>query len=62
MKYKNIKAILRKQIQKGLKTFWVYNEANKEFIQIYKIFDNNLTIYTPEQLLYKINNMLQNEI
>ncbi len=62
MKYKNIKAILRKQIQKGLKTFWVHNEENKEFIQIYKIFDNNLTIYTPEQLLYKINNMLQNEV
>ena len=51
MKYKNIKNILRKQIDNGVKTFWIFDEENKEFIQIYKMYSNQLRIYTPLQLL-----------
>ena len=38
MKYNNIKKILRKQVQNNVKTFWTYNEENKEFINIYKMY------------------------
>ena len=51
MKYKNIKSILRKQIDNGVKTFWIFNEHNNEFIQIYKNYNDGLRIYTPLQLL-----------
>ena len=62
MKYNNIKKILRKQIQKGVKTFWIYNEDNEEFINIYKMYDSKYTIYTPEQLLNYINDILLQEV
>lgn len=55
MKYNNIKTILRKQIETAVKTFWTFNEEQKEFTQIYKNYNNNLTIYTPKQLLNKLN-------
>ena len=55
MKYNNIKTILRKQIETAVKTFWTFNEEQKEFTQIYKNYNNNLTIYTPQQLLNKLN-------
>jgi len=51
MKYNNIKAILRKQIDNGVKTFWTFNEEEKEFTQIYKSYTDDLKIYTPQQLL-----------
>ena len=51
MKYKNIKNILRKQIDNGVKTFWIFDEEQKEFIQIYKNYNDGLRIYTPLQLL-----------
>ena len=51
MSYNNIKKILRKQIESKVQTFWVYNEENKEFINIYKMYSNKHTIYTPKQLL-----------
>jgi len=51
MRYKNIKNILRKQIDNGVKTFWIFDEDNNEFIQIYKMYSNKLRIYTPLQLL-----------
>ena len=55
MKYNNIKAILRKQIDNGVKTFWTFNEEEKEFTQIYKNYTNELKIYTPQQLLEYLN-------
>ncbi len=55
MKYTNIKKILKQQIDKDVKTFWVFDENNKEFIQIYEMYSNKLTIYTPKQLLNKLN-------
>ena len=55
MKYNNIKAIRRKQIDNGVKTFWTFNEEEKEFTQIYKNYTNDLKIYTPQQLLEYLN-------
>jgi hypothetical protein len=54
MKYNNIKNILKKQINNGVKTFWTFNEDDKEFTQIYKNYTNELKIYTPQQLLDKL--------
>jgi len=62
MKYNNIKRILRKQIENNVKTFWIYNEEEKEFINIYKMYSNKYTIYTPEQLLNYINDILLQEV
>ena len=53
-KYNNIKSILRKQVEAGVRTLWQFNEKNNEFIQIYKNYDDILTIYTPQQLLTKL--------
>tara|TARA_R110000787_G_scaffold196555_1_gene307968 strand:- start:355 stop:552 length:198 start_codon:yes stop_codon:yes gene_type:complete len=54
-KYKNIKWILKKQTDVGLKALWTYDDVKKEFTQIYKNYNSKLTIYTPEQLLDKIS-------
>jgi hypothetical protein len=54
MKYNNIKNILKKQINTGVKSFWTFNEQEKEFTQIYKNYTNELKIYTPQQLLDKL--------
>jgi hypothetical protein len=51
MKFNNIKRLLRQQVENGVNTFWIYNEENKEFINIYKIYSDKLTIYTPQQLI-----------
>ena len=56
-KYNNIKAILRKQIDNEVKTFWTFDEEQKEFTQIYKNYDSKLTIYTPKQLLTKLEEL-----
>jgi len=55
MKYNNIKNILKKQINTGVKSFWTFNEEEKEFTQIYKNYTNELKIYTPQQLLDKLH-------
>jgi hypothetical protein len=54
MKYNNIKNILKKQIENNVKTFWTFNEDEKEFTQIYKNYTDELKIYTPQQLLNKL--------
>ena len=51
MKYTNIKGILKKQMENNVKTFWTFNEDEKEFTQIYKSYTDELKIYTPKQLL-----------
>ena len=55
MKYLNIKNILKKQIQNNVKTFWTFDEEEKEFTQIYKNYTDELKIYTPQQLLDYLN-------
>tara|TARA_R110002012_G_scaffold169141_5_gene332968 strand:+ start:205 stop:396 length:192 start_codon:yes stop_codon:yes gene_type:complete len=54
MKYANIKKILKKQVQNKVKTFWVFNEENQEFINIYKMYSDKFKIYTPQQLIHKL--------
>lgn len=55
MKYTNIKAILKKQIDKGVKSFWTFDEIENNFTCIYKNYTNDLKIYTPQQLLEYLN-------
>jgi hypothetical protein len=54
MKHNNIKTILKKQIEAGVKTLWTYNEKDKEFVCIYKNYNDDLPIYTASQLLNKL--------
>ena len=55
MKHYNIKTILKKQIEAGVKTLWTYNEKNQEFVCIYKNYNDDLPIFTATQLLDKLN-------
>jgi len=50
-KYKNIKWMLRKQIDNGVKTLWTFDENKQEFTNIYQNYNDGLIIYTPLQLL-----------
>jgi hypothetical protein len=56
MKYNNIKRLLRQQIESGVRVLWTFNEEEPEFTMIYKTYNNNLTIYTPQQLIDKLEN------
>ena len=51
MKFNNIKRLLRQQIESGVRVLWTFNEVEPEFTMIYKTYNNNLTIYTPQQLI-----------
>ena len=62
MKYNNIKGILKKQIENGVQTFWTYDEDKKEFTQIYKSYTNELQIFTPKQLLRRLQTLDEDEI
>jgi hypothetical protein len=55
MKYTNIKAILKKQCETGVQTFWTFDKDKQEFTQIYKNYNDKLPIFTPQQLLDKLN-------
>jgi len=59
MTYNNIKTILKKQVENKVKTFWTFNEDDKEFTQIYKNYTNKLKIYTAQQLLDKLKDETQ---
>ena len=51
MKYKNIKKILKQQVENGVQTLWTFNKKEKEFTQIYKNYTDELKIHTPQQLI-----------
>jgi len=51
MKFNNIKRLLRQQVENGVRVLWTFNESEPEFTMIYKSYNNNLTIYTPQQLI-----------
>ena len=54
-KYKTIKWVLKEQIETGTKTLWTWKKGKKEnFTCIYKNYNDDLTIYTPIQLLKKL--------
>ena len=55
-KYKTIKWVLKQQIEKAMKTLWTWKEGkNEEFTCIYKDYTDKLKIYTPQQLLDKLD-------
>ena len=61
MKYNNIKKILRKQVENNVKALWTFDEPKKEFTNIYKSYTDELTLYTPQQLIDYLNEIhLQN--
>ena len=54
-KYKTIKWVLKQQIESATKTLWTWKQGKKEnFTCIYKNYNDSLTIYTPTQLLKKL--------
>ena len=59
MKYKNIKWVLRKQIKSNTRTLWTWEKNN--FTCIYKNYPTDARIYTPQQLLDKIEEDIKNE-
>ena len=54
-KYKTMKWVLKQQIEIATKTLWTWKQGKKEnFTCIYKNYNDSLTIYTPTQLLKKL--------
>ena len=54
-KYKTIKWVLKQQIAKATKTLWTWQKGkNEHFTCIYKNYNDDLPIYTPNQLLKEI--------
>tara|TARA_R110001583_G_scaffold122418_2_gene273702 strand:- start:333 stop:524 length:192 start_codon:yes stop_codon:yes gene_type:complete len=50
--YKTIKWVLRENIKNKVNNLWTWTKGkNEEFTCIYKNYSDNLTIYTPTQLL-----------
>ena len=50
--YKTIKWVLRENIKNKVNNLWTWTKGkNEEFTCIYKNYSDNLTIYTPVQLL-----------
>ena len=56
MKYNKIKRILRNQVENNVQALWNFDEENKEFIYVFKRYNDELQIYTPQQLLDKLEN------
>tara|TARA_R100000808_G_C2143167_1_gene150951 strand:+ start:1239 stop:1412 length:174 start_codon:yes stop_codon:yes gene_type:complete len=52
MTYKTIKWVLRYHIKNNVKSLWTWKD--NEFKYIYKAYSSNAQIYTPQQLLNKI--------
>ena len=52
MTYKTIKWVLKYHIKKNIRSLWTWK--NNEFKCIYKNYTDEARIYTPQQLLNKI--------
>lgn len=50
--YKNIRWVLRSHIKNNVRSFWTWVDNN--FTCIYKNYSTSERIYTPEQLLKKL--------
>ncbi len=57
MTYKNIKKILRDHIKNNVRTLWTFDEINMEFTCVYSEYKDELQIYTPQQLLDRIEEL-----
>ena len=56
MKYNNIKKILKHHIENKIQSLWTFNEEKKEFVYLFERFDDDLQIYTPQQLIDYLEN------
>lgn len=55
MTYKTIKWVLRYHIKNNIRSLWTW--TNNEFKCIYKNYTDETRIYTPQQLLNKIDEL-----
>ena len=56
MKYKNIKWILRQQIDRGSIRKWAWIKEPEEFVCVYQLIPKDVEhLYTPQQLLNQLN-------
>tara|TARA_B100000424_G_scaffold80462_1_gene60230 strand:- start:2307 stop:2498 length:192 start_codon:yes stop_codon:yes gene_type:complete len=63
MKYEKIKKTLQKQIDNNEKAYWTYIKENKEFVCLNDInVGKKIKVYTPEQLLTYINDILLQDL
>lgn len=57
--YKTIKWVLKEQIKLNAKCLWTWKQAidikKEEFTCVYKNYNDSMPLYTPLQLLNKIN-------
>ena len=57
--YKTIKWLLKKQIEKGVKVLWTWEQGktikDENFTCVYQFYGDKLTLHTPQQLLDLIN-------
>ena len=57
MNYKTIKWVLKNHIKNGVKSLWTWKDNN--FTCIYKNYAGTYNIYTPENLLKKLEDEVQ---
>ena len=59
MKYNTIKSVLRHNIKTGVKNLWTWKRGKtieeENFTCIYKSYNDDLPIYTPQQLIDEID-------
>jgi hypothetical protein len=55
MKYNNIKTVLRNNIRSKVKNLWTWDKQENHFTCIYERYNDDLPIYTPQQLLDEID-------
>lgn len=55
MTYKNIRQILKNQIKNNIKSLWTFDEEGMSFTMIYSSYKDDLQIYTPQQLLNRLD-------
>tara|TARA_R100000781_G_C4030326_1_gene110375 strand:+ start:340 stop:519 length:180 start_codon:yes stop_codon:yes gene_type:complete len=55
MKYTNIKRELRRHVNNNIRSLWTFDEEENVITQIYQNYSNNLKIYTPKQLIDRLN-------
>jgi hypothetical protein len=55
MKYKSIKWILKQQIDRGSLKKWAWIKEPEEFVCVYELIPKVEHLYTPKQLLNKLN-------
>ena len=60
-KYNNIKRILRKQAEDNLNVIWSWYKEDNHFIMLFHDIDDNLPIYTPQQLIDEIETKIKED-